>query len=123
MENNQELQLTEEEIQAMIENGEVVLQGENNVQEEIIPFDYELIPIVNGVTKEYKLDEVAFEEGVKEASKYLGQFSALIGNGLSSEFATIVMNWIHDDKITKDSIEMQIELAKQESIKIKRESL
>ena len=67
--------------------------------------------------------ETEYDEGVKEASIYIGQFHALINAGMSSDYAITVMSWIREDKLNKETINMQLELAKQESLKVKRETL
>ena len=64
-----------------------------------------------------------YDEGVKEASIYIGQFHALINAGMSSDYAITVMSWIREDKLSKEAIDMQLEVAKQETFKVKRETL
>lgn len=96
---------------------------EMEMPKEIITFDEELIPAVYGVNGEYGLDEEEFSKGVKDASSYIGQFSALINSGIDSETAIVIMLWIREDKLNKDNIDMQINLSKIESVKIKREIL
>ena len=120
MKNNQGLQLLEEEIQSKLDSGELVLDGVEEMQPDGIGFDIETISSFAGVTEP---DGSEFDKGVFEASQYIGQFSALINAGMDSDTAIVVMSWIREDKLNKDNINGQIELAKQESIKIKRESL
>ena len=104
----------------MIENGELVLDGIEETKPEGIGFD---IDTICGFAEKSIPNEKEFGKGVFEASKYIGQFSALINAGMDSDTAIVVMSWIREDKLNKDNINGQIELAKQESIKIKRESL
>ena len=42
---------------------------------------------------------------------------------MSSDYAITVMSWIREDKLSKEAIDMQLEVAKQETFKVKRETL
>ena len=99
---------------------EALQQYEEEIAEDGIPFCENIIysheQVSNPNAEEY-------DKGVKEASVYIGQFHALINAGMSSDYAITVMSWIREDKLNKDAIDMQLEVAKQESFKVKREIL
>lgn len=120
MENNQALDINEEELQAMLESGEIVLQDQEDESSDKIGFDVDVIASYEEVSAPVQSE---FDKGVYEASKYIGQFAALINSGMDSDSAIVCMSWIREDKLNQSNIDGQIELAKQESIKIKRESL
>ena len=85
-----------------------------------IPFS---VPMVESYMECSYPIEKEYDEGVKEASIYIGQFHALINAGMSSDYAITVMSWIREDKLSKEAIDMQLEVAKQETFKVKRETL
>ena len=112
MEENQVV-ISEEELQGL-------LQKQEDVIEDIIPFSVDVV----GSYEEFShSNDEEYDKGVKEASVYVGQFHTLINAGMSSELATVVMSWIREDKLNKEAIDMQLEVAKQEALKVKRETL
>lgn len=115
MENSQ-LELTEEQVQELLSSGLVEEQEECDK----ITFDINVIASMEEISQPV---ESEFNKGVFDASQYIGQFSALINAGLDSDAAIVFMSWIREDKLNKDNINGQIELAKYEGIKLKRESL
>lgn len=123
MEFNQEL---EKEIEEAIERRSLGLREEieeedtEEEQSDRIGFD---IDVINAYAEHTYPDSEEFAQGVIEASKYIGQFLSMINAGMDNETAIVVMSWLREDKLNRDNINGQIELAKQESIKIKRESL
>ena len=98
------------------------LQLENEVSgvTQIIGFSGD---IVDSYITESEPDMCLYENGVKEASQYIGQFHALINSGMDSDTAILIMSWIREGKLNDDNNKTQVELAKQESIKIKKEML
>lgn len=99
---------------------EETVQELDGVIEDIIPFNSDIVTTYEEFSC---LNDEEYDKGVKEASVYVGQFHALINAGMSSELATVVMSWIREDKLNKDNIAMQLEIAKQENIKAKKEIL
>lgn len=124
MENKQVLDITEEELQEMIESGELVLGdtgGETELEDnEKITFDIDVIASMEEISQPV---EVEFDKGVFDASQYVGQFATLINSGIDSDTAIVIMSWIREDKLNKDNINMQLEMAKIENIKMKKEML
>lgn len=92
----------------------------NEAVEDIIPFDSDIVESYETFSCS---NNEEYDNGVKEASVYIGQFHALINAGMSSKLATVVMSWIREDKLNKDNIAMQLEIAKQENIRAKKEIL
>ena len=88
--------------------------------EDSIPFN---LPMIEDSIEFSSPTNKEYDEGVKEASIYIGQFHALINAGMSSDYAITVMSWIREDKLSKEAIDMQLEVAKQETFKVKREIL
>ena len=88
--------------------------------EDSIPFN---LPMIEDSIEFSFPTNKEYDEGVKEASVYIGQFHALINAGMSSDYAITVMSWIREDKLSKEAIDMQLEVAKQETFKVKRETL
>ena len=88
--------------------------------EDSIPFN---LPMIEDSIEFSSPTNKEYDEGVKEASIYIGQFHALINAGMSSDYAITVMSWIREDKLSKEAIDMQLEVAKQETFKVKRETL
>ena len=88
--------------------------------EDSIPFN---LPMIEDSIEFSFPTNKEYDEGVKEASIYIGQFHALINAGMSSDYAITVMSWIREDKLSKEAIDMQLEVAKQETFKVKRETL
>ena len=109
--------LYEEEINNT--NNEEMVQ-EIGIEEDSIPFN---LPMIEDSIEFSSPTEKEYDEGVKEASIYIGQFHALINAGMSSDYAITVMSWIREDKLSKKAIDMQLEVAKQETFKVKRETL
>lgn len=117
---NKETKITEEELQELLASGEIELQEEDQASGSSIGFDVNVICSMEEISQPVPSE---FDKGVLEASQYIGQFAALVNSGLDSDTAIVIMSWIREDKLNKDNINCQVELAKQESIKIKRESL
>ena len=88
--------------------------------EDSIPFN---LPMIEDSIEFSSPTNKEYDEGVKDASIYIGQFHALINAGMSSDYAITVMSWIREDKLSKEAIDMQLEVAKQETFKVKRETL
>lgn len=119
---NKEAKITEDELQELLESGEFQLAEAVEDEKGVagIGFDIDVIASMEEITEPIPEE---FDKGVLEASQYIGQFTTLINSGLDSDTAILIMSWIREDKLNKDNIKCQIEMAKQESIKIKRESL
>lgn len=117
---NKETKITEDELQELVSSGEFQLVKHEEEITTGLGFDLEAIASMEEITQPIPEE---FDKGVLEASQYIGQFSTLINSGLDSDTAILIMSWIREDKLNKDNNKCQVELAKQESIKIKRESL
>lgn len=121
MENKQVLDIHEEELQAILKNGEVIIdEVEEEQGDDVITFDVDLI----AAHEEYSQpDTEEYDLGVAEASRYVGQFHSLINAGLNSESAIVIMSWIREAKLNKEALDSQVEMARIADIKMKHESL
>lgn len=108
----EEIEITEE----MLEQ----LQGEEQQPTGLeIGYDLELI---NNVMLE-NLDCDAYNKGIDEVSGYIGQFHALISNGMSSEMAMVVMSWVREEKLNTENGELTLQVAKIRSDEISEKNI
>lgn len=111
--------MSKEEIEELLGDGELVVT-EATSSEDIITFDANIIAAHEEFSQ---TDEEEYNLGVKDASRYVGQFHTLINAGINSDTAIVVMSWIREEKLNKDNLSTQLEMAKIADIKIKHETL
>ena len=110
-----------EDMKAMLEGGEIIIDDVEDEQvQDIISFDIDVIAAHEEFSQ---FDKKEYDLGVKEASKYIGQFHSLINAGLNSETALVVMSWIREEKLNKDNIKASVEIESIRDIKLKHEVL
>lgn len=68
-------------------------------------------------------DKVEFDKGVKDVSRYIGQFSALINAGINSDTATVVMSWLHENEALKINNDAQVEISKNQNDSINKQRI
>lgn len=115
MADDKQTETLEDQLEKLMSEGLEEVESEDK-----IPFNEGTITSYEEISTPHAKE---FDQGVFEASVYIGQFAALINSGMDSDTAIVVMSWIREDKLNKDNITMQVEIAKQEGIKAKREAI